>query len=80
MKMVINAPFSKEEFIRLAKFLREMWQHTDQKCFISIHEGTEDMTKEECLKMFREIFKDSPEYTEVVFTKDEIEEFHRRTR
>ena len=78
MKMIINAPFTDEEFIRSGKFLREMWKDTTQKCFINIIEGTEDKSKEELFEMLKKIFEDSPEFHAIIISKDEIEEWHKR--
>jgi len=78
MKMIINAPFTDEEFIRLGKFLREMWKDTTQKCFINIIEGTENKSKEQLFKMLKKIFEDSPEFHATIITKDSVEEWYKR--
>jgi hypothetical protein len=74
MKIIIDAPFSDEEFIKFGKFLREMWKDTAEECFVNILEGTENKTKEELLLILKKIFDESDEFHAIVITKDRVEE------
>ena len=78
MKIIIDASFTDEEFIKFGQFLRDMWADKSDNCCVNIIKGTEDKTKEELLKIMREIFKTSPEYHEITITKEGIEEWDRK--
>ena len=79
MKMVIDGPFTDEDFIRFGKFLRNMWKDTSETCCVLIKEGTGTKTKEQLHGILMKIFKESPEYHEITITEKQVEEFHRRT-
>ena len=78
MKIIIDASFTDKEFIKFGQFLRDMWADKSDTCCVNVVKGTESKTKEQLHKIMIEIFKKSPEYHEMIITKEGIEEWSRK--
>lgn len=78
MKIIINAPFTEKDFIKLGLVLREIWKDKKENCHVLVEEGFEGKSKEEMIEIIRKIFALSPEYHEIVITDEIVEEFHRK--
>lgn len=65
MKLIIEGKISKEDFIKIGKFFREMWKDREDVLGIFVTEGTENMSKEDCMKMLKEIFDEGGYFGEI---------------
>jgi hypothetical protein len=56
---------TKEDLIQLGKFLTKFFRGRKDLISVLIEEGTQDMTKEECLKMLHEMFVHEEDFKEL---------------
>lgn len=59
MRLIIDGQIGEEDLVVFARILREMWRHRKDKLFVFIEHGTENMTSDECMELFRQIFTKS---------------------
>lgn len=48
---------TKQDLIEIGKFFREKWKDREDIVSIFVEKGTEDMNKEEAMKLIQEIFE-----------------------
>jgi len=80
MRMIIEAPFSMEDFIKLSIFMREMWKNRPELCFMFVTHGLEDLSPEECMAIFREVFTSDKVWKEKKMTKEVVDDFVRKIK
>lgn len=64
MRLEIEGNISKEDYIKIAKFLKEMWKPRNDILKVIVLEGTQDMSKEEVQELMRKVFE-GDDYTEI---------------
>ncbi len=81
MKIIIDGAIGEEDLILFARFLREMWRHKEDKLFVMIEKGTEDMLVEDAKELFKRIFTmNDKDWKENTVTKQMYDEFKERMR
>jgi len=77
MRMIIEAPFTMKDFIKFGIFMREQWRHRKDKCYIFVTHGFHDLSSEECMSIFREVFTTDKDWYEAKMTPEVVEEYVR---
>jgi len=81
MRIIIDGKIGEEDLIIFARILREMWRHREDKLFVFIEHGMENMTSEECQELFRQIFTTNDEdWKPSKMTKKHYDEFRERMK
>jgi len=79
MRIIIEAPFTMKDFIKFGIFMREQWRHRKDLCFILVTHGFGDLSSEECMSIFKEVFtSDDKDWHEGKMTKKVVDEFIRK--
>jgi hypothetical protein len=68
-KFYVQGDLTRNEFIKVGKFFRNMFKDTTKVINIMITEGLEHTSKEDTAKLMSEIFKDSKDYTIITIEK-----------
>jgi hypothetical protein len=69
MKFYVDGDLTRNEFIKVGKFFRNLFKDTTKVIHIMIVEGLENTSKEDTVKLLTEIFKGSKEYTMITIEK-----------
>lgn len=69
MKFYVDGDLTRNEFIKVGKFFRNMFKDTTKVINIVITEGLEHTSKEDTAKLMSEIFKGSKDYTIITIEK-----------
>jgi len=56
MKIIIEGKIEEKDLIFFARFLREMWRNREDKLFVFIEKGMENLPSEKCTEVFKQIF------------------------
>ena len=72
MKIEISGDdMDKKDLIEVGKFLTNFFSNRKDKININITEGTEDMSKQECLDMIIDMFQDKKCFTTIYDKRNE---------
>lgn len=81
MRIIIDGKMGEEDLILFARIMREMWRHRQDKLFIHIEHGLENITSEECQDIFRRIFTmNDKDWKEMKMEKKTYDEFKERMK
>jgi|LGOV01.1.fsa_nt_gb hypothetical protein len=81
MRLIIDGKIGEEDLVLFARVLREMWRHRKDELFVFIEQGIENMSSDECMALFRQIFTMNDEdWKEKKVTKEMYDKFTERMK
>lgn len=78
MRMIIAGDFSKEDFVKFAIFLKDLWRHRPDLLSVFVTHGFEDVSSEDLMKIFSEIFEKDKDWSSVILDPKTISDFYKR--
>jgi hypothetical protein len=64
-KIIIEGNLKEEDILLIGKFFREYWRNRPENIMLFVEEGTEHMSKEECMNFIKQIFQEDDNYDEI---------------
>ncbi len=77
-KIIISGNLKEEDIMLIAKFFREFWKSREENIFMMIEEGTQHLSKEECMELMKQVFTDDgdkKDWTEQPINEEMLQQF-----
>lgn len=76
-KIMISGDLKEQDIWVIAKFFREFWRHRTEKIFMLIEEGVGNLTKEQTMDIFKQVFSGDTDWTTQKISQEMIKEFEK---